>query len=173
MNIFHICKYTLFNLYKFNNVFLYMNKLVSNLSYFTDQYSFVDELDEGDKLYKCDDKIMVHKNSYFQGLSRYFSNETRENSVIYISKLHEEYVNFLYELIYELENGDNETLTMIILRTQNLNDKIIHALKCLDLTYEQNYEPLKKIINIIDNVFRVFTFKTTMIKAKKREITNK
>jgi len=167
MNIYHICKYTLFNLYKFNNVILYMDNLVTNLSYFIEQYSFVDEIEEGDKLYKYDDKIMVRKNSYFQGLSRYFLNETRENSLIYICQLHEEYVHFLYELIDELESDDNETLIMIILRTLNLNDKIMYALKCLDLTYEQNYDQLKKIIKIIDNVFRVFTFKTTMIKAKK------
>ena len=146
-----------------------MDKLVSKLSYFTERYNFVDELEEGDKLYKYDDKIMVHKNSYFQGVSRYFSNESRENSILYIGELHEEYVDFLYKIIDELEKGDNDTLNMIILRSQNLNDKIIDALKRLDLTYEQNYEPLKKIIKTIDNVFRVFTFKTTMIKAKRRE----
>lgn len=146
-----------------------MDKLLSSLSYFTEQYSFVDELEEGDKLYKYDDKIMVHKHSYFQGLSRYFSSESRVNSVLYIGELHDEYVYFLYEIIDELEKGDNDTLNMIILRSENLNDKILNALELLDLTYEQNYEPLKKIIKIIDNVFRVFTFKTTMIKAKKRE----
>lgn len=144
-----------------------MTPICDKYSYFLDKYEFIDQLEEGDKIYKDGDKILVQKQSYLQGLTRYFFCESRDTAIKYLTDLHEEYFKFLNELVQHIEKNNNDDLKLLVSRIQVFNERIIISLTRLSMTYNNEFDPLKKLIQLMDNIFRVFTFKITLLYAKK------
>lgn len=140
-----------------------MNKYLKQFDEILTKMNFINDYEIGDKIGKYEDTIIVNKNSYLQGVVRYYNNESKEKSVEYLQELFEEYSVFLKEIISELQIVSDKQLKLIAYNCEEMNDVFKVFLDDLSKTYNNEYEPLKEFIQQVYNSFRIFSFRLFML----------
>jgi len=140
-----------------------MNKYLKQFDEILTKMNFINDYEIGDKIGKYENTIIVNKNSYLQGVVRYYNNESKEKSVEYLQELFEEYSVFLKEILSELQIVSDKQLKLIAYNCEKINDEFKLFLDNLSKTYNNEYEPLKEFIQQVYNSFRIFSFSLFML----------
>jgi len=128
--------------------------------YFTEQFEFCKHIEVGDKLYKEDEVLKLHKKSYLQGVYRYMANEDKYKTLDYLKELLYLYCCFLKKMIiHKVDNSD-------AICFEPLNKSILYALKILNETYLHDFKELIIFHNEVSNTFNAFSFSITLQNAE-------
>lgn len=118
-------------------------ELINSFDAFNDQFLLLENLKVGDKIgFTMNNKLYIDENNYYQGLSRWYYNQTRENVFDKFSKMVKEYLLYL-RFVDDVHTNTQSIQYMhivrgIIFRISKLSSILITALEFLKITYRDD-----------------------------------
>lgn len=135
-----------------------VNELHTSFTKFESRFSLLSSIKEGDKIGYTKDKVLyLDTSSYFQSISRWYYNQSRETTFDVFEEQINEFVLFLRYLTniepYHLSNNtDTEKFSDLVKATNKISVTLVNALFFLAKTYKNDKSIVSRLNRLKSDV---------------------